>query len=400
MARKKNEAIGKAVSKYGETMKTASRPDFVAAMLFLMAAREELQKEGKDIDTGNTLENVLAVVEEARKRGAKTFDDFIKALTDGAILKELSQKSIKRIKETVTASAAAVEYIKMPNNTLSHVMARGAANVGDVSLLTIGVNPSTGNNAEIKYVIVPRGNDGATVTKQQAFYDSCVEAAWCAVWATYQKPVKISIYNAYAVFTGQSERARRTSDGKGAAKYQRFTESCTRLVNDELWINMTKETRQGKKKILHFPNRVSLVDSRDIRTNKQGIVETVITDYVLTEKPALLDYSESHGQIISKEKSFFEIYGKDGKLKQATESTTLIKYYLLRRVYDITSGADNKFISWKAMLEMIGAGDAVPSQKSRLTSFAILVLDNWKDRGLLAGYKHTKNGVEILPAIS
>ena len=208
----------------------------------------------------------------------------------------------------------------------------------------------------------------------------------------------MTIYNAYAVFTGADVRAERKGKGnKGAAKYERFAAACDRLTMEKAYINASKEA--GRRRVLVAPSRVPLAYAIDDSDMGGGVVKAGVSAFVLTGKPVLLQYSEMHGQVITKEKSLFEILDAKGERTPATEGHTLIKYYLLRRVYDILSGANNAFITWEKMHEMIGGAEKSRSSKRNNENFALLVLENWKEKGFVKGYKHKVKGgagVEIL----
>lgn len=368
---------------------------FVKSLCDRLAANGLITKKEK----GFSAASIVTYIQDRRK--GKTEKELASLLADavGYCLKA-PPDGIEKIE---AGAAGDVPVVKMPNALIPKQRAIGAANVGDtlspdmVQSLFVGVSPESKERVETPYIFIPREADAESENPARAFYDACVESAWCAIWATYRKPVKMTIYNAYAVFTGDDERKRRKSDNKGAAKYERFAAACDRLTMEKAYINASKEA--GRRRVLVAPSRVPLAYAIDDSDMGGGVVKAGVSAFVLTGKPVLLQYSEMHGQVITKEKSLFEILDANGKPTDATEGRTLIKYYLLRRVYDILSGSKNAFITWEKMHEIIGDAEKARSSKKNSEAFALLVLENWKEKGFVKGYKHKVKGaagVEVL----
>jgi len=369
---------------------------FVKSLCDRLAANGLITKKEK----GFSAASIVTYIQDRRK--GKNEKELAALLADavGYCLKA-PPKEIEKIESGV---AFDVQNLKMPNALIPKQRAIGAAKLGNtlspdmVQSLFVGVSPDSKERIETPYIFIPREADAENENPARAFYDACVESAWCAIWAAYRKPVKMTIYNAYAVFTGADVRAERKGKGnKGAAKYERFAAACDRLLMEKAYINASKEA--GRRRVLVAPSRVPLVYSIDDSDIGGGVVKAGVSAFVLTGKPVLLQYSEMHGQVITKEKSLFEILDPNGKPMDATEGRTLIKYYLLRRVYDILSGAKNAFITWDKLHEIIGDAEKSRSSKKNSEAFALLVLENWKEKGFIKGYKHKEKGaagVEIL----
>jgi len=369
---------------------------FVKSLCDRLAANGLITKKEK----GFSAASIVTYIQDRRK--GKNEKELASLLADavGYCLKS-PPKGINQIE---AGAAGNVPMIKAPNSLIAHKRALGKANVGNtlspdmVQSLFVGISPDSKERVETPYIFIPREADAENENPARAFYDACVESAWCAIWAAYRKPVKMTIYNAYAVFTGADERAKRKGrDNKGAAKYERFAAACDRLAMEKAYINASKEA--GRRRVFVAPSRVPLVYAIDDTDMGGGVVKAGVSAFVLTGKPVLLEYSEMHGQVISQEKSLFEILDANGKPMDATEGRTLIKYYLLRRVYDILSGANNAFITWEKLHEMIGDAEKSRSSKKNSEAFALLVLENWKGKGFIKGYRHKEKGaagVEIL----
>jgi hypothetical protein len=202
------------------------------------------------------------------------------------------------------------------------------------------------------------------------------------------------LFDAYAIFTGEVERDDRHLKRRG--KYQRFISSCDRLINNSAFSLSTRFrgrniTRQYRARL---PANIDLLDIED---ENHVIIGGNVTGYTVTEIPPMLDIAEERNEMISVDRWLFEIQDADGEIISNTEDRTLIKYYLLRRVYDINHGAKMRVIQWDEMLRMIDASKKKWDTKERHKQFARDVLDYWTYSNFLHGWRETpdKKGAYI-----
>lgn len=338
------------------------------------------------------LENVSfdVFLRDAAKKYHEIFIDFVEEI--GRAERTLDIK----LGAATLGNPMDVETVKKPNDIISHKIALGlAAGVKQI------VTPC--QDVQIEYIFTPRESDSDKVKDPAiAFYDSCIESVACSIWAAYNKPVLMSLENVYAVFIGKDERAKNIGRATGQDKYMRLQESLHRmnLTEGEIITKIRGRVLRGT-----FPSRVPC---------ELFSANTIISDTVSTE-PARSVYffavpplfRNAGNEIISVPKDIFDIVEtetkytkpKAGKIRKtsATEGHALIKYYLLQRVYDITHGAKNALIAWTSMHERIKPKSR--QLKSDNENFAFLVLENWKQKGIIADYESTGKGVIITPKI-
>ena len=340
------------------------------------------------------LENVSfdMFLRDAAKKYRLIFIDFVEEI--GRIERTLDI----RLGAAALGNPMDIEAVKKPNDIISHKIALGlAAGVKQI------VTPC--QDVQIEYIFTPRVSDSDKVKDPAiAFYDSCIESVACSIWAAYQKPVLMSLENVYAVFIGKDERAKNIGRATGQDKYMRLQESLHRmnLTEGEIITKIRGRVLRGT-----FPSRVPC---------ELFAANTIISDTVSTEParsvyffavPPL--YRNAGNEIISVPKDIFDIVetetkytkpkaGRDGKGAKATEGHALIKYYLLQRVYDITHGAKNALIAWTSMHERIKPKSR--QLKGDNENFAFLVLENWKQKGIIADYESAGKGVRITPKLS